>query len=140
MKLFLQLELRKWQDSGYQKPLLAYASSLSSDLIGAEMDNQSDSSVVDIVSKLCDQVTSIFIFIQAEPTEPFGSTLKLLNNLLRTNQKIHTVVLSGDHEQVEKLFKHLQSRFRKESNAEKIKVLIKEFATSPQPLCEGEGD
>ncbi len=130
MKLFLQLELSKWQDSGYQKPLLAYASSLSNDLIGAEIDNQSDSSVVDIVSRLCDQVTSIFIFIQAQPTEPFGSTLKLLNNLLRTNQKIHSVILSGDHEQVEKLFKHLQSRFRKESDAEKIKILIKEFAGS----------
>ena len=140
MKLFLQLELRKWQDSGYQKPLLAYASSLSSDLIVAEIDNQSDSSVVDIVSRLCDQVTSIFVFIQAAPAEPFGSTLKLLNNLLRTNQKIHSVVLSGDHEQVEKLFKHLQNRFIKESEAGKIKILIKEFATSPQPLSKGEGD
>lgn len=86
--------------------------------------------MVDIVSRLCDQVTSIFIFIQAQPTKPFGSTLKLLNNLLRTNQKIHSVILSGDHEQVEKLFKHLQSRFRKESDAEKIKILIKEFAGS----------
>ncbi|MBP9927242.1 MAG: hypothetical protein KBF45_14770 [Cyclobacteriaceae bacterium] len=128
MKLFLHIELTKWQDVGYEKPLLTYASSLSGDLIGAEMDNQSDASIADLVIKLCDQMQSIFVSIQAQPTEPFGSTLKLLNNLLRTNQKIHAVVLSGDHEQAEKLFKHLQSRFRKESDAEKIKILIKEFA------------
>ncbi|MBL7870108.1 MAG: hypothetical protein JNM78_00750 [Cyclobacteriaceae bacterium] len=128
MKLFLQLDLTPWQESAYQKPLLAYASSLSSDLIGAEMDNRSDASIIDILLRLCDQVTSIFIFVRAKPTEPFGSTLKLLNALLRTNQKIYTVVLSGNHEQTENLFKHLNDKFKKEEDQEKVKLWIEEFA------------
>ncbi len=128
MKLFLQLDLTPFQESEYNKPLLIYASSLSSDLIGAELDNQSEGSIVDIILKLCDQVTSIFIFIRAKPAEQFGSVLKLLNTLLRTNQKIYTVVLSGKHEQTELLFKHLNMKFKKEDDQEKIKRWIEEFA------------
>jgi hypothetical protein len=59
MRLFLQIDLSPWQNSGYQKPLLTYASDLSSDLIGAEMDNQSDASIADILVKLCDQASLI---------------------------------------------------------------------------------
>jgi hypothetical protein len=128
MKLFLQLDLSAWQESDYKKPLLNYASSLSNDLLGAELDNQSEASIVDIILRLCDQVTSIFLFIRAKPTEPFGSSLKLLNTLLRSNQKIYSVVLSGDHEQTELLFKHLNNRFKKEDNIEEIKKWIEEFA------------
>jgi len=128
MKLFLQIDLTPWQESEYKKPLLTYASSLSSDLIGAELDNQSESSIVDIILKLCHQMTSVFIFIRAKPTEQFGSALKLLNTLFRTNQKIYTVVLSGNHEQIENLLKHLNDRFKKEDDPEKIKIWIKQFA------------
>jgi hypothetical protein len=103
MKLFLHLELRPWQNSGYEKPLLSFASSLSGDVIGAEIDNQSESSIVDVVIKLCSQMTQIFILIQAQPEESIGSTLKLLNHLLRNEQQVHTIVLSGNHEQAEKL-------------------------------------
>jgi hypothetical protein len=128
MKLFLQLDLTPWQEADYQRPLLTYASSLSSDLIGAELDNQSEASISDIILRLCDQMTSIFIFIHAKPNEPFGATLKLLNTLLRTNQKIYAVVLSGNHEQAENLFKHLNDKFKKEDNPEKVKIWIEKFA------------
>jgi len=128
MKLFLQLELTAWQESEYQKPLLRYASSLSSNLIGAELDNQSEVSVVDLIVRLCDQASSIFLFICAKPTEQFGSTLKLLNTLLRTNQKIYAVVLSGNHEQTEHLFRHLNDRFKKEDKIGEIKKWIEAFA------------
>jgi len=128
MKLFLHLELRKWQEASYEKPLLKYASSLSSTLIGAEMDNQSDASIVDLVIRLYDQVQSVFILIQTQPNEPLGSTLKVLNHILRTNEKIHSIVLCGSHEQVEKLMGSLHERFRKEKDQEGIKIWIKEFA------------
>ncbi len=130
MKLFLHLELGKWQESGYEKPLLTYASSLSSNLIGAEFDNQSEPSIADLVIKLCDQMNTIFIFIRAQSEEPLGATLKLLNHLLRTNQKIHSVVLSGNHPNVEKLLLLLQERLIKEEDTGKIKTLIKEFASA----------
>jgi hypothetical protein len=128
MKLFLQLELRKWQESGYEKPLLSFASSLSSDVIGAEIDNQTESSIVDVVIKLCNQVNQIFVLIQAQPDESIGSALKLLNHLLRNDQQIHAIVLSGNHEQAEKLLRTLNERFKKEDDQEKIKELIREFA------------
>ncbi len=130
MKLFLHLELRNWQESGYEKPLLTFASSLSSDLIGAEMDNQSDASISDLVIRLCDQVQSVFILIQAQPNEPLGATLKLLNHLLRAPEKIHSVVISGNHEQAQKLMATIGERFKKEDDSEKIKTRIKEFASA----------
>lgn len=128
MKLFLHLEFRPWQDTGYEKPLLSFASSLSSDLIGAEIDNQSEASIVDVVIKLCSQVNKIFILIQAQPGQPIGSTLKLLNHLLRNEHLVHTIVLAGNHEQLEKLLRTLDQRFKKEEDQEKIKEWIKEFA------------
>lgn len=128
LKLFLHLELKPWQESTYEKPLLSFASSLSGNLIGAEMDNQSDASIADLVIKLTAQTEKIFVLINAEQQEPFGSTLKLLNNLLRNDHQIHTIVLSGEHEQTEKFLGSLGSRFQKESDAEKIKERIREFA------------
>jgi len=128
MKLFLHLELRPWQNSGYEKPLLSFASSLSGDVIGAEIDNQSESSIVDVVIKLCSQMNQLFILIQAQPEETIGSTLKLLNHLLRNEHQIHTIVLSGNHEQAEKLLRTLDQRFKKEEDPEKIKEWIKDFA------------
>ncbi len=128
MKLFLQLELCKWQESGYEKPLLSFASSLSSDVIGAEIDNQTESSIVDVVIKLCNQANQIFVLIQAQPDESIGSVLKLLNYLLRNELQIHAIVLSGNHEQAEKLLQTLNERFKKEDDQEKIKELIREFA------------
>jgi len=128
MKLFLHLEFRPWQDTGYEKPLLSFASSLSSDLIGAEIDNQSEASIVDTVIKLCSQVNKIFILIRAQPDQTIGSTLKLLNHLLRNEHLVHTIVLAGNHEQLEKLLRTLDQRFKKEEDQEKIKEWIKEFA------------
>jgi hypothetical protein len=128
MKLFLHLELRPWRDTGYEKPLLSFASSLSSDMIGAEIDSQSESSIVDVVIKLCGQVSKIFILIQAQPDESIGSTLKLLNHLLRNEHQVHTIVLAGEHEPAEKLLRTLDQRFRKEKDQEKIKEWIKDFA------------
>jgi hypothetical protein len=128
MKLFLQLELRKWQDTGYEKPMLSFASSLSSDVIGAEIDNQSESSIVDVVIKLCGQVNQIFVLIQAHPNESIGSLLKLLNHLMRNEHQVHTIVFAGDHDQAEKLLRTLDQKFRKEDDEEKIKAWIKDFA------------
>lgn len=128
LKLFLHIELRPWQQSTYEKPLLTFASSLSSNLIGTEMDNQSDSSIADLVIKLTAQTEKIFVMIRAEQQEPFGSTLKLLHYLLRNEHRIHTVVLSGNHEQSEKLLGILGNRFQKESDVERIKGKIREFA------------
>lgn len=128
MKLFLHLELRPWQDTGYEKPLLSFASSLSSDVIGAEIDNQSDGSIVDVVIRLCSQVNKIFVLIQAQPNEPLGSPLKLLNHLLRNEHQIHTIVLAGNHQQAEKLLGTLELRFKKVNDEGKLKEMIKDFA------------
>ena len=97
-------------------------------MIGAEIDNQTESSIVDVVIKLCNQANQIFVLIQAQPDESIGSVLKLLNYLLRNELQIHAIVLSGNHEQAEKLLQTLNERFKKEDDQEKIKELIREFA------------
>jgi len=128
MKLFLQIELIQWQDAGYQKPLLNFASSLSDDLIGAELDNQSDGSIADLVIRLCDQAESVFVLIQAKPEEPLGVTLKLIQHLLRKEEKIYKVILIGHHISLERLLTSLNDKLVKEIEPEKIKPAIQLFA------------
>jgi malonyl CoA-acyl carrier protein transacylase len=56
-----------------------------------------------------------------------------LNHLLRNEQQVHAIVLSGNHEQAEKLLRTLDQRFKKEDDQEKIKEWIKDFALA-QPV------
>lgn len=128
MKLFLQIELRNWQESAYEKPLLAYASSLANDLIGAELDNQSEASIADLVIRLVDQAQSVLIFIVAVPDQPLGVSLKLINHLLRSEEKIFKIILSGHHEGIERLLHPIDPKFMIESDSEKIKSEIRVFA------------
>lgn len=128
MKLFLQIELSKWQETGYEKPLLNYASGLSDNVMGAELDNQSDAAIADLVIRLCDQAHSVFLLVQAKPNEPFGATLKLINHLLRTDSKVYKVVLCGQHDGAQKIFQSLTSRFVNETDIDKIKTEIRQFA------------
>jgi hypothetical protein len=128
LKLFLQLELCHWQASSYEKPLLSFASSLSSGLISAEMDNQSESTIADLAIRLTTQTEKIFLLLKADPEEPFGATLKVLNHLLRNDHQLHTVILSGNHDQTERLLQSLSDRFIKENDVEKIKEKIRAFA------------
>ncbi|HCZ34348.1 MAG TPA: hypothetical protein DHV26_00310 [Cytophagales bacterium] len=128
MKLFLQIELIQWREARYQKPMLNYASSLSDDLIGAELDNQSDGSIADLVIRLCDQVEAVFVLINAQPEEPLGVTLKLIQHLLRKEENIYKVVLAGNHLILERLLSTLNEKFIKEIDPEKIKPVIRSFA------------
>ncbi|MBX2914292.1 MAG: hypothetical protein KF856_03355 [Cyclobacteriaceae bacterium] len=128
MKLFLQIELIQWREAGYQKPMLNYASSLSDDLIGAELDNQSDGSIADLVIRLCDQVGSVFVLIHSQPEEPLGVTLKLIQHLLRKEEKIYKIILSGTHLSLERLLTPLHEKFVIENDPEKIKSAIQLFA------------
>ena len=117
-----------WQQAGYEKPLVNFASSLSDDLIGAELDNQSDSTIADLVIRLCDQVESVFVLIHAQPEEPLGVTLKLIQHLLRKEERVHKIILAGNHLSLERLLLPLSQKFIKESEPEKIKPAIQLFA------------
>ncbi len=128
MKLFLQIELVQWKEAGYQKPLLNFASSLSDDVIGTELDNQSDHAIAELVIRLCDQVDSIFVMIHTRPDEPLNVTLKLINHLLRLENKLYKVVLAGHHLTLERMLTPLNEKFLLESEPESIKPVIREFA------------
>ena len=75
MKLFLQLDLRHWQKADYEKPMLAFASSFSSDVIGAELDNQSEASIVDLVVKLCTQAQQVFVLVTLKGGSQIGGLM-----------------------------------------------------------------
>jgi hypothetical protein len=128
MKLFLQLEVRNYQNSGYEKPLLTFASSLSSDVIGAEMDNQSDPTIADLIIKLVSQSNAIFVFIQTDENEPLGSILKVVNHLLKMDAQLHSIVISGKNMRVENLLSSIQEKIILEKDLQKIKEKIRAFA------------
>ena len=129
MKLFIQVEIGHWQESGYDKPWLHFASSLSSDVMGTDLDNQSEAIVADLVLNLIDRSDLVFLLIQAhQPHLPLGAVSKVFHYSLQHQERIGRVVLSGEHEEAEQIAGRFAAKFIKENNEEKIKGLIKEFA------------
>ena len=128
MRLFLQIDISDWQQRGYEKPFSKYAPSLTSDLMAADIDSQSETNVVDLVIRLVDQAEEIFILIYAQPGTPLGSSSKLLNHFFKTETKIHSIVISGKNEMTEKMVKPFGEKLRSEDDSEKIKKLIEKFA------------
>ena len=129
MKLFIQVEIGHWQESGYDKPWLHFASSLSSDMMGTDLDNQSEAIVADLVVNLIGQSDKVFLLIQAhQPDLPLGAASKVFHYSLQHPERIGRVVLSGEHEEAERIAGGFDTKFIKESSEEKIKGLIQEFA------------
>jgi hypothetical protein len=129
MRLFLQVEIGDWQESRHEKPFVHYASSLSSDIVGTDLDSQSEAVVVDLVLKLIDQSDTVFVLvISHNPEFPPGCTTKVLNYLLKRPEIAAGVVLCGDHQTVENLVHGYEEKFHKESKNERIRTLIQEFA------------
>lgn len=130
MRLFLQIDISNWQQRGYDKPFSRYGPSLASDLMAADVDNESDVTVVDLVIRLVDQAEKVFVLIYAQPEVALGSSSKLLNHFFKTETKIQFIVLSGKNEMTEKMVKPFGEKLRREEDAEKIKKLIEAFASS----------
>jgi hypothetical protein len=129
MRLFLQVEIGDWQESDYDKPFVHYASSLSNDIVGTDLDSQSEAVVVDLVLKLIDQSDMVFLLVIAHnPALSPGCAARVLNYLLKRPEHAAVVVLCGDHKTMEELVRGYEERIHKESQPEKIKTLIKEFA------------
>jgi Tfp pilus assembly PilM family ATPase len=129
MKLFLHAELIHWQQSTYEKPWLSYATALSDEITGAEVDSQSEDSYVDLIIRLCKEAKVICVVVQTG-SEPLGRLLKLFHSLLREEHKINSIILTGSHASLERLFQSLGDRFIRESDPEKIKLKIQQFASA----------
>lgn len=128
MRLFLQIDISDWQQRGFDKPFSRYAPSLASDLMAADIDNESDVTVVDLVIQLVDQAEEVFVVINAQPEVALGSSSKLLNHFFKAENKIQFIVLSGNNEMAEKMAKPFKEKFKKEEDIENIKKMIEAFA------------
>ena len=128
MRLFLQIDISDWQQRGYEKPFSRYAPSLASDIMAADIDSQSDTTVVDLVIRLIDQAEKVFVLVYAQPEVTLGGGSKLFNHLFKMEDKIHLIVLSGINDMVEKMTKPFGDKLKTEVDAEKIKQLAEEFA------------
>lgn len=130
MRLFLQINVTDWKEQSYEKPLLSFASSLADDLLGADLDSQSEQYVAELVGKLADQAKSIFLLVIGKPGVPLGIANVLLNKLLRDKEKISQAVLMGQHEYAAKMLHPFGPRFKQEDSEERVKELISLFAGS----------
>lgn len=128
MRLFLQINITDWKGQSYEKPLLSFASSQADDLIGADIDSQSEQYVADLVTKLADQAQAIFLMVVSDPGVPLGTGGLLINKLLRTRNKVSHVVLYGKNEIAEKMLKPFGERFKAEDDEARIRELISLFA------------
>ena len=129
LKLFLQINITDWKEANYAKPLLSFASSLADDIVGTDLDSQSDSYVGDLVAKLIRQADRIFVVVIADNTSlPLGGSLSVLNTLIQAKDKVHLAILSGEHALAEKMLKPFQENFKKQKDNEVIRKLIKHFA------------
>ena len=128
MRLFLQVNIGEWRDQGYVKPLLSFASSLADDVIGTDVDNQSEGHVIELVKKLVSQSQQTFLYVCATHQQPLNNILSLINYIFQHKDRIHLVVFSGEHIAAEKLFRSLNDRFVKNSEEDIIRKMIKQFA------------
>jgi hypothetical protein len=126
MRLFLQLDTGDWRDSPYHKPLLHYASSLASDIIGAELDGESEATVADVMIRLCEDAESLFVFITAHGTT-LGSLKKVLQHLATLSPKLHRVVISGENDAVASLLAPVREKLLVTTSEEEIKNEISLF-------------
>jgi hypothetical protein len=128
MRLFLQVNIGEWKEAGYVKPMLSFASSLADDVIGTDVDNQSEGHVIDLVKKLVAQSQQTFLYVCATQDQPLNHILSLINYIFQHKEKIHLVVFSGEHITAEKLFRSLNDKFVKNSEEDMIRKMIKLFA------------
>jgi len=128
MRLFLQVDINDWQKRAYDQPLTRLASSLASDVVAADLDNRSEPPVVNLVLKLVDQSSSIFVLINSEPDQPIGPSVAMFNRLLTEPDKVFQVVLMGTNAMVEKLIVPLQSKVVRVSDREAAKATLLNFA------------
>ena len=129
MRLFLQINITDWKETGYAKPLLAFASSLADDIVGTDLDCQSESYIANLVIKLIQDAEQIFLLVVADPSSSsLGGSLPAFHQLIKAKEKIHLAVLSGEHAIAEKMLIPFQENFKKQNDEELIKKLIKQFA------------
>jgi hypothetical protein len=129
LRLFLQINISDWKEAGYSNPLLSFASSLADDIVGTDLDCQSEPIIADLVTRLIAEADRVFVLVVADDADiPLGSALKVLNHLLKVKEKIHLALLSGQHDTAEKMLKPLQVNFKKQDDEGLIRKLIKQFA------------
>src|SRR5882762_1265533 len=117
MKLFLQIEIDRWHQESFGSQMLRYASSLSSDLMGTDLDSQSDPIIADMVVRMIRQADSVFLLVKSsDPNTPPGSVQQVFNTLHELENKVSVAVLCGDHRTTEKSLMHFEQRFIKESD------------------------
>ncbi len=128
MRLFVQVNIGHWQEEQYEKPLLNFASSLSDDVLGTDLDNQSDPYIINLVKQLLDQSQQSFLFIEvANENQPLDSLLSLVNHLFSMEEKIHLIVLSGKHTTLERMLGTFEDKFVKSSDDVVTKKMIRQF-------------
>lgn len=128
MRLFVQVNIGHWQEENYEKPLLSFASSLSDDVLGTDLDNQSDPYVINLVKQLLDQSQQTFLFIQiANENQPLDSLLSLINHLFNLEDKIHLIVLSGKHAALERMLGSFEKKLVKNSDDDMTRKMIRQF-------------
>lgn len=129
MRLFLQINIGQWQQESYEKPLLSYASSLADDILGTDLDNQSDPYVVSLVRQLIEQASSTFVVFRiANENSPLDGLLGIINQLFVNESGVRHVVLYGSHEALLRMLLPIGERLRVLSNEEDIRKEIAAFA------------
>jgi predicted nucleic acid-binding OB-fold protein len=129
VRLFLQINIVNWQEVNYNKPFLSFASSLADDIVGTDLDNQSDAYLADLISKLINEAEKVFVLVVSDnPMLPLGGSSHVFNQLIKVKDKVHLAVLSGEHIMAERMLKPFQDNFKKQEDDELIRKLIKQFA------------
>jgi hypothetical protein len=129
VRLFLQINIVDWKEAGYSKPLLSFASSLADDIVGTDLDCQSEPYIAELVIKLIHEAEQIFVLVVAEnPVLPLGASLSVLNQLIKSKEKVHMAVIAGEHAIAQKMLTPFQENFKKQNDEALIRKLIKQFA------------
>ncbi len=127
MKLFIHIAVGHWQEDHYDNPWLHFASSLSSDIMGTDLDNESEAFVAELVVRLLEQSDRVCVLIQSrDPKQTLGPSAAILLACSKHQDKVHRIILQGSNADV--VARATQLKFTEVVTDDEIKDIIRGFA------------
>lgn len=103
MNLFLYIQItNKPEEVKFSNNFLSIIKEQETDFATFDLDNHSESLIINHAIRLLSESTNALIFIEAMPDSKFGNVLSLLNIVLDNPEGIE-VIIKGENPKVEKM-------------------------------------
>jgi hypothetical protein len=129
MNLFLYIQVTNYpEEIKFDNPVITYLKKQNNDLFIYDLDNHSDSFIINNANKLITDSEKTIVYINATPEGNFKNLMPLLTNSLDNPDHLQ-FILQGNHARLEKMLSILTYIKIPENTPinESIEAIIKQF-------------